>query len=476
MSRLISFLLFALAALALTGCAQNPVTGKQDFVMMSEAQEISLGRQADADVRKQYKVYANPALQAYVDRIGQSLAKHSHRSNLRYRFTVLDSPEINAFALPGGYVYITRGIMAYLNSEAEMAAVLGHEIGHVTARHGVRQQSASQATNLGIQLASILVPELNNQAFHDVSNLLGGALLSGYGREHELESDRLGAQYLARTGYDPQAMIRVVGVLKNQELFDAEIAKQEGREPRRYHGTFATHPDNDTRLQQVVGEAKTLTVAAPLENRDEYLRQTANLSFGESVSEGVVRDNRFMHRDLGIALTFPTNWRIKNQPDQLLALSPNNDALLQFMLDPKPSGTVMEYARRRLGRNAKIEPIQIDGHSAALAEIDNTMLGVIYDAGRAFLIQGNTRTAQAFVAERQLMEDTIRSFKTLSAQEREQIKPLTLHLITATKGDSYATLARHSPLGPNAEQYLRLINAQYPQGEPVAGQLMKVVE
>ena len=116
--------------------------------MMSEAQEISLGRNADLDVRKQYKVYDHPALQKYVNEIGQQVAKRSHRPNLQYRFTVLDSPEINAFALPGGYVYITRGIMAYLNSEAELAAVLGHEVGHVTARHGVKQQSAAQATSI----------------------------------------------------------------------------------------------------------------------------------------------------------------------------------------------------------------------------------------------------------------------------------------------------------------------------------------
>ena len=222
-----------------------------------------------------------------------------------YHFTVLDSPEINAFALPGGYVYITRGILAYLNSEAEMAAVLGHEIGHVTARHGVRQQSAAQAANIGISIASIFVPELNTQLGHDLTNLFGGALLSGYGRDHELEADRLGADYLARTDYDPQAMIRVIGVLKNQELFDAEIAKQEGREPRRYHGTFASHPDNDTRLQQVVGEASTLTVAHPIENKSEFLKQTNGLAFNDSVDEGVVRDNKFMHPDLGIALTFP---------------------------------------------------------------------------------------------------------------------------------------------------------------------------
>ena len=158
------------------------------------------------------------------------------------------------------------------------------------------------------------MPELNTQAGHDLSNLLGGALLSGYGREHELEADHLGAQYLARSGYDPQAMIRVIGVLKNQESFDAVIAKQEGREPSHYHGTFATHPDNDTRLQQVVGEASSLKVANPSENKSEFLKQTEGLVFNDSVSEGVVRDNKFMHPDLGIALTFPSEWHVKNSP------------------------------------------------------------------------------------------------------------------------------------------------------------------
>ncbi|MEQ1555916.1 MAG: M48 family metalloprotease, partial [Gallionella sp.] len=146
----------------LAGCAQYPVTGGADFVMMSENQELEAGRAADVEVRKQYLVYADEALQNYVNRVGQKLAAHSHRPNLSYHFTVLDSTEINAFALPGGYVYITRGILAYLNSEAELAAVLGHEIGHVTARHGVRQQSAAQAANIGLTIASIFVPQLRN--------------------------------------------------------------------------------------------------------------------------------------------------------------------------------------------------------------------------------------------------------------------------------------------------------------------------
>ncbi len=444
--------------------------------MMSESQEISMGRSADAEVRKQYKVYTNPSLQKYVNDVGQKIAKRSHRPNLIYHFTVLDSPEINAFALPGGYVYITRGIMAYLNSEAELAAVLGHEIGHVTARHGVRQQSAAQAANIGLSVATIFVPELNTQIGHDLSNLFGGALLSGYGRDHELEADRLGAEYLARTDYDPQAMIRVIGVLKNQELFDAEIAKQEGREPRHYHGTFATHPDNDTRLQQVVGEAKNLTVAHPNENKSEFLKQTAGLAFNDSVEEGVVRNNRFTHRDLGIALTFPAAWNVKNLPTQLIALSPQNDASIEFKLDSKPSGTVVEYARRVLGNGAAIETESIDKRTAAIGSSGNTELGVIYHEGKAFLIQGKAKTPQVLSARLKAMQATIRSFHVLSSEERKQIKPLTIRLVTAVAGETYPKLAQHSPLGMNAEKYLRLINAQYPQGEPIAGQTIKVIE
>src|SRR5688500_13212218 len=258
-----------------TGCAVNPVTGKQNFTVMSEADEMRKGQQAAAEIGKAYDVYDDlPALQAYVNEIGQNLAKKSHRPQLDYHFTVVDSPQVNAFALPGGYIYVTRGILAYLNSEAELAAVLAHEIGHVTARHSVRQYSAATAANVAAAVgglaAALFMPQLGGQLAQGIQSLLGitgTALVSGYGRSHELEADRLGAEYLARSGYDPQAMIKVIGVLKNQELFDIEVAGQEGREPRRYHGLFATHPDNDTRLQAVVGEAELYSQPSAADDR-----------------------------------------------------------------------------------------------------------------------------------------------------------------------------------------------------------------
>ena len=478
MQNVTKILLVCLGLSAMAGCAQNPVSGQQDFVMMSESQEISMGRRADADVRKQYKVYESKALQDYVNSVGQELARKSHRSNLKYHFTVLDTPEINAFALPGGYVYITRGILAYLNSEAELAAVLGHEIGHVTARHGVRQASAAQAANIGLTITSIFVPEINTSVGQNLSNILGGALLSGYGREHELEADRLGAQYLARTGYDPKAMIRVIDVLKHQELFDAEIAKQEGREPRHYHGLFASHPDNDTRLQQVVGESSHLTVANPREEYAKFLQQIDGLTFNEGGDQGVVRNNKFMHADLGLALTFPTGWRVQNLPDKLVATSPQSDAGLQLMADEKPSGTPAEYVRRMLGfgANAQVEALSINQLPAAIATLPAAVLGVVMFDKKAYVIKGSAKSREIFASYRNDMLDTIRSFHALDEAERKLARPLVIKLITARAGDTYANLAQHSPLGKTAESYLRLINGSYPQGEPTPGQYVKVVE
>ena len=468
--------LVCLSSLVLAGCAQNPVTGQNDFVMMSASQEVEIGRQSDQQIKKQYKVYESKALQDYVNGVGQKIARHSHRPDLPYHFTVLDSSEINAFALPGGYIYITRGIMAYLNSEAELAAVLGHEIGHVTARHGVRQQSAAQAADLGLTIASIFVPQINSPGAKNLTSAIGGALLSGYGREHELEADRLGAIYLSRGEYDPQAMIKVIGVLKNQELQDAQLAKQEGREPRRYHGLFATHPDNDTRLQQVVGEAGKPAQSTSFEGRDEFLRYCESLVFNDNSDQGVVRNNRFYHDGLGIALQFPDAWQVHNLPNSLIAVSPQGEATVQMKMDKRPGDSPGEYARRMAGHGAQIQPLDLNGLPAALVDLPNTIIGVIYLNKQVFILQGQTRNRDGLAVHRNEIIGMVRSFHALASEERQSAKPLTIHIIPARQGDTFARLAQGSPLGKSAESYLRLINARYPGGEPQAGQLIKTVE
>jgi len=262
-------------AITLTACSSNPVTGKKDFTLISKDQEVAMGAQQHRQILKQMKRLNNPELQAYVNGIGQALAKKSHRNNIRYTFTVIDDPSVNAFALPGGYIYITTGLMAYLNSEGELAGVLGHEIGHVTARHGVKQQSAGIA-------GAILIDILAKRAGGDAGSLnqMGKALISGYGRDHELQADKLGAEYIARVGYSPKSMIDVVSVLKAQEEFDKYQARKEGRQPRAYHGVFASHPSNDKRLQEVIGAANSIKSAGTRSaNHDGYLQRINGMKY-----------------------------------------------------------------------------------------------------------------------------------------------------------------------------------------------------
>ena len=472
----------ATASLLLTDCAQNPVSGNPNFVTMSESQEVQVGRQEDVKVRQQYGVYDDKALQKYVNDVGQRLAKESHRPALQYTFTVVDSPEINAFALPGGYIYITRGIMSYLNSEAELAGVIGHEIGHVTARHSVQQMSAATAAGVGATLLEIFVPVLRNQVGDSAINLLGNALLSGYGRDHELEADRLGAQYLSRSGYDPQAMIKVVGVLKNQELFDAEVAKTEGREPRAYHGVFASHPDADTRLQQVIAEAGKPAPGATRINQEEFLRVIDKLVFADSPAQGTIRNSNFYHVDFGLALTFPRDWKIRNQPANVAATNTANDAIIDLRGAGPAQGSPLDALRKALRGNLGPEATQlsINGLQAAVTTTSMqgkpTRVALVFLGKSAFLIGGQAKTAQAMQRALPEINAAINSFRTIGDAERALARPLTLRVINAAKDTRFAELARHSPLGKNAVSHLRLINGMYPNGEPLAGQPLKVIE
>jgi predicted Zn-dependent protease len=473
--------IIAFGSLALTHCAQNPVTGDKDFVLMSEQQEVQMGAQAHQDVLKEYAALDNPALQAYVNEVGQRLAQQSHRPHLQWHFTVVDSPDVNAFALPGGYVYITRGIMAYLNSEAELAGVVGHEIGHVTARHGVRQQSASTAAGLGAVLGSILVPGMDNQAGATLLQTLAQAWTSGYGREHELESDRLGAEYLAKTGYAPQAMIDVIGVLKNQELFAAEQATRDGRQPRTYHGTFDSHPSNDARLRQVVGAANQYTVANPREGRSDYLQKMAGVTFGDSPAQGLVRNNMLLHEKLGLTIQFPPGWRVQNRPDRVMATSPEGDALVELQQGPKntkPLETLQNGIK--LDAGARYDSGSLSGYPAAFAagaqQGKPVVVAAVVFNGTQYLIAGMARDKPAYERERSTLRAAINSFRAITPAERQAARPYVLKLVTAKPDMTMAKLARQSPLGADAESQLRLMNALYPSGEPKPGQPLKIVQ
>jgi predicted Zn-dependent protease len=482
------FLVTLVIVLGVVSCATNPVTGKRELAMLSESDEIKLGRENDPKIRAAYGLYDDPALQAYVQQIGEKVAANSHRPELIYRFAVLDSPEVNAFALPGGYIYVTRGILAYLNSEAELAAVLGHEVGHVTARHSVTQISRAQAANLGFGIGSIFIPELRNQAAQSLFNVLGGAILSGYGREDELEADRLGAEYLARNGYDPEAMIKVIGVLKNQEEFDKERAKAEGRAPRAYHGVFATHPKNDQRLQEVVAEAKNFkTSTAARIGRDEFLKKTDGLIYGDGPKQGVRRGSSFYHGDMNFAIDFPKDWRLENNPQSVTAQSPERDAVMELQAnDLNRRISPQEYLRQELKldvRNgAPIPGTRLPSYSG-IATINTpfkqrlpTRVSVVFLHNRAFVLFGTGKTSEISQRIDNQLLAAAASLRPLRAEEKSIAQGLKIRTKRAASGDTFDKLAQRSPIPAYATSVLRLINDKYPDGEPTAGEMIKVIE
>ncbi|GAB4349002.1 MAG: M48 family metalloprotease [Immundisolibacter sp.] len=469
--------------LLLAACATNPVSGRREVALMSEAQEIAIGRDMHPKVLQAYGRYDDPQLQTYVQGVGERLAAVSHRPNLIYRFTVVDSSEVNAFALPGGYIYITRGLLAYLGSEAQLAGVLGHEIGHVTARHAVRQYTAATAAQLGMTLGGIFVPGMGSDVAQNVLGVLGQALLSGYGREHELESDALGAEYLAQAGYDPQAILGVLRTLKAQGDYAAVQAKAEGRQARSYHGLFATHPDEDTRLKEVLAKASFLAPQRPVDDgRMAYLRRIDGLVYGDSAKQGVRRGNRFYHRDLDFALVFPDGWRLENRPDRLLAIAPGGGAQAQLTRqDLNRRTTPREFMVQRLGiRNPLgevISPAGLPGYSAPLQIKGRPgRVSVIFHRQQAYILASVALEGADPAAVDAAMRQTALSFHPLREQERPLAEPLRLRLYTTKAGDSFASLARASSLSGDVEAQLRLLNGAYPSGEPAPGQVLKLVQ
>lgn len=472
-----------LASAVLSGCAVNPASGNPELVFMSEDKEIQIGRELHRQIIDQIPLYEDEQLQAYVRRVGEKVAAHSHRSNLYYRFFVLDRPEINAFALPGGYIYIFRGLLAYFNSEAELAAVLGHEIAHVTARHAVRQHRNQMLAQI---LATAVAIEAGGQAA-DLSSLLGNVLLRGYGRELELEADRLGAEYMARADYDPQQMLQVIAILKHQEEYEKKKAALEDREPNIYHGVFASHPENDDRLKTVVRAADQFkTSSQGYIGREPWLAVLDGMVFGPGKKDGVRRGMHFYHPEFGFAFTLPQGWRLHNEPTRLLLYGPEGKATAQLTahdLNRRIDGA--EFARERLNiRNLKDQRnLVLDDMPVFLARFPESTLfanrhihiAIVYVDDQALVFQAVNKKKDEDFALAAPFDELVQSFHRLTDTEREHARPLRLRMRAVEPGLSYASLARESPLEQDADILLRLLNQHYPSGEPRPGDSIKTI-
>lgn len=445
-------------SVTITGCAVNPATGSRQFTLYSEAQEIEMGRAYDPQIVAEMGLYPDDELQRYIQELGSRLAAHSERPNLPWTFRVLDDPVVNAFALPGGFIYVTRGILAHLGSEAELAGVLGHEIGHVTARHSVGRMSTQQLAQLGLALGTALRPDLEGVAAVAGAGLQVAFLK--YGRDDERQADDLGVRYMLRANYDPREMPQVFDMLE-RVTHDAGG----GGTPE----WLSTHPNPGNRRERIAAQvaAHQGDLTSTVAGRDSYLKRLDGLIYGENPREGFFRNNLFLHPDLAFQFAFPMGWRTANQNNAVIAMSPNQDAIIQITL---AEGRDTEAAARTfLGQQGlaagPISNIQINGLPATSGEFvaATQQGGRIY--GRAIFIAhgGSVYQLLAYAAEPRwdaydaVLRQSLASFDRLTDPEALAVEPLRIQTVTIDQAMTLQEFARRYPSAIPVEK-VALIN------------------
>lgn len=470
--------------LALASCSENPATGKQQFTaLMPASQEASVGASEHQKAVAQYGVYSDAALQSKLNAIGQKLAKGTERGDVKYTFTLLDSPIINAFALPGGYVYVTRGLMAWANSEAELAGVIAHEIGHVTARHSAARYSQSAVASLGLQIlgATVKTPGLNQAA-----GLGANLYLSQYSQSQEHESDDLGIRYLTRAGYDPMAMADFLEQLNRSAAYESQVKGQaQGQGLNQF---FSSHPSTPARVARSRAAAQAAT-AGGTQERDSWLRSIDGLVWGDSAKDGYVRGSTFVHPQMGFAFDALPGSTLQNGKNAVVGTTPDGVTTI-FDMGQKPAGQSLgDYiANWTKGGATGIQATTINGKAAAAGQVPNGNLNGKSVSVHVIAIEGSNGNVYRFqyavppslAANAQLQADiqkSARSFRT-PTQAEANMASRRIRVVTASGSDSVQSLgARMNVSAPdNKEALFRALNGMNGGDNVVSGRLYKIVQ
>jgi len=460
------------------GCATNPATGRRQLILLSEQEEIALGQKSDAEIRQQMGVYADQSLERYVDGVGQRLARQSFRPNLRWSFTVVDEAAVNAFALPGGFIYVTRGILPYLRNEAELAGVLGHEIGHVDGKHSVDQYSKQLLAGGALAGASILAPKYRT-AF-GAGGLVAQLAFLKFGRDAELEADRLGVRYASSGGWAPQAMQGVLGTLGR---LDAAQGSSRG-----VPNWALTHPpaeDRMAKIQEAVSAAAALGGRAT--NPGEFERAIDGVVVGDSREKGIIRGNEFLHPILRFSVRFPESWEIRNGSDQVAAIeSEQGNVALLLEISKSGSASPEQAARAEMAEAGFREtgggPTRINGLDAYVGTYEGTSNNTRVIARAAHIRSGQytyvvagLATADEFSRVDRTFASTIQSFRQLSQQEADRIQPNRLAFYTIRGGDTWDSIARQAGPSGFRPASLAIMNGSDPGTPPRVGTRIRVV-
>lgn len=482
----LSILGFLLASVIFSGgCSTNPATGEQSFTaFMSRADELRIGAEEHPKMIKEFGgAYPDAKLRAYIKRTGLALARLSEVTDLPYTFTILNDDKVNAFALPGGYVYITRGLLALAENEAEMAGVMAHEIGHVTARHTAQRYSSAQAANLGLMVLGVLgsaagVPSGVGQ----LASFGAQAALQSYSREQELEADRLGVRYLRRAGYSPKAMTSFFVKMQAHARLERTMAGDKEETP---HNIMATHPRTADRINQAIGLENSAAKGAGFVRREEFLDEIDGMVFGDDPHQGVRRGREFVHPDLRIRFEAPPGFVLFNSPRQVVARGPNKSVMLFDMAGEKSARgarSLRGYIANTWARGLRLyglERITINGMDAATAGTNVQGKDI-----RLIAIRGGLKQIfrLAFITppemSQRLSQDFRRatySFRRISEDEARAIKPLRIKVITVKPGDTPGSLASGFPFEKFRLRWFETLNGLGPGERLKPGVRAKVV-
>ncbi|HSJ25263.1 MAG TPA: M48 family metalloprotease [Longimicrobiales bacterium] len=449
----------ALAAVSVTaGCAVNPVTGQRQLALISEGQEIEMGRQVAQEAVAAMGLVEDQALQDYVNRLGLMMARTSERPELPWSFQVVDDPTPNAFAAPGGFIFVTRGLLAMMRNEAELMGVLGHEIGHVTARHSVTMISRAQLAQIGLGVGSIISPTVAR-----LGDVFGGGLqllFLHYGRDAERQADDLGFRYMLEHNYDAREMVNVFAALQRS----GELAGQSA-----VPSWLASHPYPEERIQRIqqalaeLGQQEAL--ARTRVGTDDYMARIDGLVFGENPRNGFFRDQLYLHPELRFRIGFPAQWRTQNTAQAVLAVSPQQDAVMQLTL---AQGTEVEAANRFFGQQgiaaSQVSRQTVNGLPATAGFFEaQTQDGTV--RGFAAFIRHDNRTyqilgyspAQIFARYDPVIRGSVGSFAVLTDQSALNVRP---NRITIVRPPQSMTLAQFNQQYPSqvSMDHLAIIN------------------
>ena len=444
--------LIAPVAILVAACAVNPATGKREFMLVSESQELAMGKQYDQQLVVEMGLYDDSALAGYVQQLGLQLAALSERPQLPWAFRLVDDPVVNAFAVPGGYIYITRGILANMSSEAQLVSVLGHEIGHVTARHTAQQLTQQQVFGLGLSVGAIFSPE--------IAGLASGAvqiLFLKFSRDDESQADGLGFRYMRAAHYDPR---------EAAELF-AQLSRVTSQSGGRLPEWQSTHPDPENRREKALTRAATLPEAelsAALVRRDEYLRRLDGMLYGADPRQGYFIDSRFVHPGLAFEITFPATWQYSNQRTAVISAPKERDTYITLTL---AQGTPDEAARSffaQEGVTGTPSTSTINGLAAvgggfgALAEQGNVRGEVEFVRHGAATFQILSYAADSVFPRRQAeVRAALRSFRPVTDRRLLGVQPWRVDIVRMDRTLTPQEFAVRNP-GPISAAELALLN------------------